>query len=119
MRNKSRTAAWISFIVMLLAVLDPMEGAFVALPACVVLMLSAFFSRSRYRVPLYWATGAMLLGVSFLVALSLAGGIGGNSGRSAWWGLLLVPYPLGWLAALFIGARVLREPPAEPYVTVS
>jgi len=32
--------------------------------------------------------------------LSSLGGIGGKSGRSLWWGLALLPYPVGWLMAL-------------------
>jgi hypothetical protein len=30
------------------------------------------------------------------------GGIGGNSGLSLWWGLIILPYPVGW-AICFIG----------------
>jgi hypothetical protein len=30
-------------------------------------------------------------------------GIGGKSGRSLWWGLALLPYPVGWLMALIAG----------------
>ena len=40
-----------------------------------------------------------------MFALSAVGGIGGKSGHSIWWGLLLLPYPAGWLMAL-VGAVV-------------
>lgn len=106
----ARRLAWIGLAGLLLAVLDPMEGAFIALPFCAVLTVSAFLATSRYRVLLYWAFGSMFVGVGVLIVLTLIGGIGGSSGRSMWWGLLLVPYPLGWLMALFLGARVVREP---------
>jgi hypothetical protein len=35
-----------------------------------------------------------------LFALSAIGGIGGKSGHSMWLGLLILPYPVGWLMAL-------------------
>jgi hypothetical protein len=38
-----------------------------------------------------------------MFSLSSVGGIGGNSGRSMWWGLLMLPYPVGWLMALLGG----------------
>ena len=106
-----RSSAWIGFAGMLVALLDPMEGAFVALPFCAVLTYAAGASGSRYRRLLYWALGSMAVGVAILVTLTVMGGIGGSSGRSMWWGLLLIPYPLGWLVGLFVGAKVLRELP--------
>ena len=39
-------------------------------------------------------------GVAAMFALSAVGGIGGRSGHSLWWGLLILPYPVGWLMAL-------------------
>jgi hypothetical protein len=35
--------------------------------------------------------------------LSLKGGIGGTTGRSWWWGLTMISFPVGWVMAL-IGA---------------
>ncbi len=51
---------------------------------------------------LYWAWAVILIavGVAALFGLSAVGGIGGRSGHSMWWGLLILPYPLGWLMAL-------------------
>lgn len=106
----ARTLGWIGVVGMMLSVIDPMEGAFIALPFGAVLTAGAFLSQSRYRVPLYWAFGSMTLGVAVLATLSAIGGIGGKTGHSVWWGLLLVPYPLGWLTALVYGVRLLREP---------
>ena len=36
------------------------------------------------------------LGVVALWGLSSGGGFGGDSERSMWWGLLVLPYPIGW-----------------------
>jgi len=35
------------------------------------------------------------VGVGALWFLSSLGGIGGKSGHSIWWGLLILPYPTG------------------------
>ncbi|MFM9090669.1 MAG: carboxypeptidase regulatory-like domain-containing protein, partial [Verrucomicrobiota bacterium] len=46
-----------------------------------------------------WAliTALIATGVTAMLALSAVGGIGGHTGRSWAWGLLLLPYPAGWL----------------------
>ena len=36
------------------------------------------------------------IGVGALWGLSMAGGFGGRSGRSMWWGVLILPYLIGW-----------------------
>jgi hypothetical protein len=40
------------------------------------------------------------VGVFFLFYLSSLGGFGGTSKLSIWWGLLIVPYPIGWLLSI-------------------
>jgi hypothetical protein len=42
----------------------------------------------------------MAVGVAAMFVLSAFGGIGGKSGHSMWWGVLILPYPVGWLMAL-------------------
>jgi hypothetical protein len=42
--------------------------------------------------------------------MSSFGGLGGRTGHSMWWALLLVPYPVGWLLGLFGGVRMVRRP---------
>jgi len=44
------------------------------------------------------------LGVAALFGLSSVGGFGGRSGHSMWGGVMILPYPLGWLMALLGGA---------------
>ena len=105
------TSAWVGVAGLVVSMIDPMEGAFIALPFGAVLASSAFFSASRYRVALLWSFGSMAVGVAVLLGLTAIGGIGGNSGHSPWWGLLLIPYPAGWLASLVCGVLLLREPP--------
>jgi hypothetical protein len=35
-----------------------------------------------------------------MAGMSALGGIGGDTGRSYWWALLFLPYPVGWIMAL-------------------
>ena len=48
-------------------------------------------------------------GVAALWIMSAFGGIGGSTGRSMWWALVLLPYPIGWMLGLVEGYRHLRE----------
>ena len=50
------------------------------------------------------------VGVGAMFGMSAMGGIGGNSGRSIWWILLCLPYPVGWILGLIGAASKLREP---------
>jgi hypothetical protein len=43
-----------------------------------------------------WVFILIAIGVGALWGLSMVGGIGGKSGHSIWWGLLILPYLLGW-----------------------
>jgi hypothetical protein len=94
-------------IIMLLGTVDPMEGSLLILPGSGLVALGMFIGRKRRPIVLYWAWAFILItvGVAALFALSAVGGIGGTSGHSMWWGLLILPYPAGWLMAL-LGAAV-------------
>jgi hypothetical protein len=49
------------------------------------------------------------LGVAAMVVLSGLGGIGGNSGHSLWWGVFILPYPIGWALGFISGGIALIE----------
>lgn len=88
---------------------DPLEGSVVILFGVALATLGAFLFHSPLRG---WLTLALVLvaaGVAALFGLSSVGGFGGNSGRSMWWALLILPYPVGWLLALVENVRALRE----------
>jgi ABC-type multidrug transport system permease subunit len=52
------------------------------------------------------------VGVIFLFYLSSLGGFGGNSSLSWWWGLLILPYPIGWLMdVIMLIIRAYRKKP--------
>ena len=87
---------------MLLGAVDPMEGSMLILPGGGMVALGMFLARKQRRTLCYWSWVFVLIavGVGALFALSAVGGIGGRSGHSMWWGVLILPYPVGWLMAL-------------------
>ena len=92
-------------IAMLLGTLDPLEGSLVMLPGSGLIALGIFLGTKDRRTVLYWVWAFILIavGVGAMFALSALGGIGGKNGHSMWWGILILPYPAGWLMALVGG----------------
>jgi hypothetical protein len=89
-------------IAMLVGVLDPMEGSLVILAGSGLVTLGTFLSNSGRRLLIYWIWVFLLIsvGVGALFGLSAIGGIGGKSGHSMWWGVLTLPYPVGWIMGI-------------------
>ena len=87
---------------MMLGTLDPMEGSVLILPGSGLVALGMFLGGKDHKTVLYWTWVFILIavGVGAMFALSAVGGIGGKSGHSIWWGVLILPYPAGWLMAL-------------------
>lgn len=92
-------------IAMLLGTVDPLEGSLLILPGSGLIVLGTFMGRSQRSVIRYWlwVFGLIAVGVTAMFVLSAFGGIGGKSGHSMWWGVLMLPYPVGWFMAL-VGA---------------
>jgi hypothetical protein len=89
-------------IAMLVGAVDPLEGSLIILPGSGLVMLGMFLGQGGRILVTYWAWVFILItiGVGALWALSALGGIGGRSGHSMWWGVLILPYPVGWLMAV-------------------
>lgn len=77
---------------------DPLEGSALILPGTALLALGSYAAHEEHRVVAYRTWGFLLvaLGVGALFGLSAVGGVGGSSGHSAWWALLILPYLAGW-----------------------
>ena len=77
---------------------DPLEGSALILPGSALLALGSYLGHEDRRTVAYRTSSFILvaLGVGALFALSAIGGVGGNSGRSVWWALLILPYVIGW-----------------------
>jgi hypothetical protein len=98
-------------VVFALGTLDPMEGSIVILVGVGLILLGTYGGRQRKAMLVYWkwVAGLVAAGVAALWGLTDLGGVGGKTGRSMWWLLLCVPYPVGWLLALGgIIVRVMR-----------
>lgn len=95
----ARVLVVVGGIAMLLGAVDPLEGSVVVLVGSALVLLGTFLGQEQRRVLLYWAAAFLLiaLGVAAMFALSAAGGIGGTSEHSVWWGVLVLPYPVGWI----------------------
>lgn len=98
----SRILISVGGIAMLLGVVDPLEGSVVILAGSILVFLATVIRREERRSRNYWAVTLILIGVGVaaMFALSAVGGIGGESGHSWWWVILLVPYPTGVLMGL-------------------
>src|SRR5262245_60615081 len=98
----SRILKVVGAVAMLVGTIDPMEGSLLILPGSGLVALGVYLGSQNRRTALYWACAFILIavGVAALFALSAVGGIGGTSGHSMWWGVLMLPYPVGWLMAL-------------------
>ena len=107
--HNSRRLVIVGLVLMVIGVVDPMEGSLVILGGSILVAVGAFLSRSRYRLPIT-ALVLIVVGVGAMFGMSALGGVGGSTGRSMWWLLLCVPYPIGWILGLIGAASKLREP---------
>lgn len=91
----SRVLNIVGSIAMVVGALDPMEGSLLILPGSGLVALGTFLGRSERRLIAYrvWVLILIVIGVGALWGLS---SFGGNSGRSMWWGVLILPYLVGW-----------------------
>lgn len=90
----------IGVVALLIGALDPLEGSVVLAVGCALIALSTYLTHDRHW-KLFLASMIMIvIGVFFLFYFSSLGGFGGTSTLSWWWGLLILPYPIGWLMAI-------------------
>lgn len=103
MRSRwSRILFVLGAIAMVAGAADPLEGSVVVLLGSGLILGSEFVKCAERRRWRFWASvfGLVAFGVGAMFGLSSVGGIGGGSGRSLWWGLLILPYPVGWLLGI-------------------
>ncbi len=99
-------------IAMLAGVLDPLEGAVVILVGSGLVTLGTYLGNPERSLLVHWICIFVLIaaGVGAMFALSAMGGFGGTSGRSMWWGVPILPYPVGWIMGLVsLSARLIRS----------
>ncbi len=122
MENRSRWARILmiaGLLVMIMSAVDPLEGSLGVAPGIGLAMVGAVLGQSRQRGLLRVALIVTVAGVVALWALSAMGGVGGDTGRSMWWMLVVLPYPAGWLLGIVGAIRGIRELFRSPARTTS
>jgi hypothetical protein len=94
----SRILIILGSIAMVVGAIDPMEGAMIILPGSLLVALGTGLGSSDRRWIAYRVAVFILIaiGVGAMWGLSSVGGFGGASGLSMWWGVLILPYLIGW-----------------------
>ncbi len=100
----SRIVKVVGCIAMVLGTLRPIEGAMLVLPGCGLVALGMYIGGKGRKTVVYWVWAFLLMafGIGAFFGLK-AWHIGGTSGHSKWWAVLMLPYPVGWLMALASG----------------
>ncbi|MBK7696217.1 MAG: hypothetical protein IPI30_18405 [Saprospiraceae bacterium] len=98
--NWLRLVFILGLIAVIAGALDPLEGSVVIAVGSVLLALSTNLTKDRHEKIFLYSALLIVFGVTSLFYLSSLGGFGGTSSLSWWWGLLIVPYPLGWLITI-------------------
>lgn len=92
----------IGVIALIIGALDPLEGSVVIAFGGSLIALSTYVTKDRHWKIFLTSVIMILIGVFFLFYLSSLGGFGGTSSLSWWWGILILPYPLGWLMSIIL-----------------
>jgi hypothetical protein len=101
----------VGVIALIIGVIDPMEGSIVIAAGSVLIALSTYLTHDRHWKIFLVSFIMILIGVFFLFYLSSLGGFGGTSSLSWWWGILILPYPIGWLISIIILIiRAIKKP---------
>jgi len=103
MRNKLnlKHAMFIfGIIALIVGAFDPLEGSVVIVIGIISLAWSAYLVHDRHWRIFMAACAMIIWGVIFLFYLSSLGGFGDKSTLSWWWGILILPYPIGWLITM-------------------
>jgi hypothetical protein len=90
-------------LAMLVGAVDPMEGSLLILPGSGLVTLGTYLGQAERRLIVFrvWVFLLIAVGVGAMVGLSAVGGIGGRSGHFPWWGLLVLPYLVGWTVGIW------------------
>ena len=92
----------IGIIALIAGAIDPLEGSVIIVGGSALIALSTQLTHDRHR-RIFLITSVMItMGVCLMLYFSSLGGFGGASTLSWWWGLLILPYPIGWLITIIL-----------------
>ena len=108
MKNKAkwtRIIYIVGVIALIIGAIDPLEGSVVIMAGSALLALSTYATSDRHSKIFTVSLIMIVIGVAFLFYFSSLGGFGGKSTLSWWWGLLILPFPIGWLTIITVLIR--------------
>ena len=92
----------IGVIALIIGALDPLEGSVIIAAGSVLIIVSTYVTRDQHWKIFLASLIMIVIGVIFLFYFSSLGGFGGTSTLSWWWGILILPYPIGWLISITV-----------------
>lgn len=100
--SSAHTLVIVGGIAMLLGALDPLKGAAILLTGTALVLLGTVLGQAGPRLVSYWILVFVLVGVGVtaMVVLNVLGDFGATGDRSLWWGILILPYPIGWIMGM-------------------
>jgi 4-hydroxybenzoate polyprenyltransferase len=104
----TRALVIVGLLAIALGTLDPLEGSLAILVGIALVTQGAFLDQNPLRGRMSVALVLGIVGVGTLWGLSAIGGIGGRTGRSMWWALALLPYPITWALGIASAIQLLR-----------
>jgi len=116
----SRILVVVGGIAMVAGTLDPLEGSVVILASSGLVALGTYLGDTGRSLLVYWIWVLLLIavGVGAMFGLSAIGGFGGSSGRSMWWGVPILPYPVGWIMGIVsLSTRLVKSLRQRPVVS--
>jgi len=99
----------IGVVLFIIGTLDPMEGSILILIGSIVFAAISISTQKKYWKAFTFAAILITIGVAALFLLSSLGGFGGKSSLSWWWGLTILPYPIGWLMNVIFLIKTRRK----------
>jgi hypothetical protein len=111
---QSRLWLWTGLALMVIGAIDPLEGSVLIVAGSGLAVVGGFVAHDPQRMRQLLAFTLVAIGVALLFGWSAVGGMGGRTGRSMWWTLTLLPYPVGWVLGLVATIKMIRrgQPPA-------
>jgi hypothetical protein len=92
----------VGVVALIIGAIDPLEGSVLIVAGSALLALATWLSRDRHWKFFLASFIMIVVGVLAMFYLSSLGGFGGTSTLSWWWGTLILPYPLAWIATVIL-----------------
>lgn len=98
--NWIRVVFVIGIVALIIGAVDPLEGSIVIAAGSASLAFATQFMKDRHKNLFLGFFIAIAIGVIAMFILSSLGGFGGTSTLGWWWGVFILPYPIGWFISI-------------------